>query len=57
LARKADRFPDRVVTPLRCIPEKDGKRHGGGSTASQYCILMRAIHSAAGWDLPALPTP
>src|ERR1700738_3038815 len=31
--------------------------HSGGSTASSYSFLNRAINSAAGRILPTLPTP
>src|SRR5260370_40054074 len=35
----------------------DAPHHSGGSTASSYSRLNRAISSAAGTILPTLPTP
>src|SRR4029077_11596202 len=35
----------------------DAIRHSGGSTASSYSRLNRAINSAAGTIFPTLPTP
>src|SRR6266704_371096 len=46
------------ATTLMALPRKnDARHHSGGSTASSYSFLKRAINSAAGRILPTLPTP
>src|SRR6266700_6350778 len=46
------------ATTVMALPRKRiARHHSGGSTASPYSFLKRAINSAAGRILPTLPTP